>query len=68
MARTKPTKRHAIKYLHEAMELRPNSTPAELRREVRRRLKADGYGWGWILIVLKILMAILPLLFQRPKA
>ena len=64
----RPTKKHAIKYLHEAMELKPNASPRQLRQEIRKRLKEDGYGWGWILVVIKNLMAIAPIPFQRPKA
>ena len=64
----RPTKKHAIKYLHEAMELKPHASPKQLRQEIRKRLKQDGYGWGWILVVIKILAAIAPLLFQRPKS
>ncbi len=64
----KDLEHRAIKYIYEAMERRPNSTEREMRREVRRRLKQDGYGVGWFFVIIKILMAILPLLFQRPKA
>ena len=64
----RPTKKHAIKYLHEAMELKPNASPKQLRQESRKRLKQDGYGLGWIWVVLKILAAIAPLLFQSPKS
>ena len=39
----RPTKKHAIKYLHEAMELKPNASPKQLRQEIRKRLKQDGY-------------------------
>ena len=61
-------KAHALEYLHEARRALPNASPKELRREIRRQLKRDGYGWSWILVIIKILAAILPLLFTRPKA
>lgn len=63
------TKRHreyAHKYLYEAIKYKPDATPRELRREVRRRLRQDGYGSSW-LFVLKIIMALLPLLFRSTK-
>ena len=63
------TKRHteyAHKYLYEAMKYKPDATPQELRREVRRRLRQDGHGSSW-LFVLKIIMALLPLLFRSTK-
>ena len=60
--------RHAIRYLHDAMRYKPDATPKELRREVRRLMKQDGHGMGWIFLVLKIVFSLLPLFFQRPKA
>ena len=62
----KQAKKRAIKYLHEAMELRPNATEAQLRRELRKRLHADGYRLGWGVII-KIILSLLPLFFQKPK-
>ena len=64
----KPTEEHAIRYLHDAMRYKPDATPREIRRELRRRLKADGFGWlQWLSVIIKILATILPLLFSRPK-
>ena len=63
------TKRHreyAHKYLYEAMKYKPDATPQELRREVRRRLRQDGHGSS-LLFVLKIIMALLPLPFRSTK-
>ena len=65
----KPTDVHAIRYLHDAMRYQPDATPREIRQELRRRLKADGFGWlQWVAVIVKILATILPLLFSRPKA
>lgn len=61
-------KKKPTEYLAEALRYKPDATGEELRLEVRRLLKRDGYKGGWILVVIKILMAIAPLLFQRPKA
>tara|TARA_R100001143_G_scaffold62589_2_gene66245 strand:- start:1373 stop:1576 length:204 start_codon:yes stop_codon:yes gene_type:complete len=58
----------AISYLTQVARDMPDATPAQLRREIRRRLKRDGFGLSWIVVILKILAAIAPLLFQRPKA
>tara|TARA_B100001123_G_scaffold202562_1_gene229759 strand:+ start:60 stop:263 length:204 start_codon:yes stop_codon:yes gene_type:complete len=58
----------AISYLTQAARDMPDATPAQLRREIRRRLKRDGFGLSWIVVILKILAALAPLLFQRPKA
>ena len=60
--------RHAIRYLHEAMRYKPDASPKELRREVRRLMKQDGHGKRWIWLVVKILFSLVPLFFQRPKA
>ena len=63
-----PSDAHAIRYLHEAMKYKPDASPREIRRQLRRRLKADGFGWiQWVGVIVKILAALLPLLFQRPK-
>ena len=63
-----PSDAHAIRYLHEAMKYKPDASPREIRRELRRRLKAAGFGWiQWVGVIVKILAALLPLLFQRPK-
>ena len=57
---------YAHKYLYEAIKYKPDSTPRELRREVRRRLRQDGYGFSWIFVV-KILLELIPLLFRSTK-
>ena len=57
----------AISYLTQVARDMPDATPAQLRREIRRRLKRDGFGLSWIVVILKILAAIAPLLFTAPK-
>ncbi len=63
---TKRHKEYAHKYLYEAIKYKPDATPRELRREVRRRLRQDGYGFSWM-FVLKILLELIPLLFRSTK-
>ena len=61
-------KKKPTEYLAEALRYKPDATGRELRLEVRRLLKRDGYGAGWIMVIIKILVALAPLLFQRPKS
>ena len=69
MTAKRPSGEHAIRYLHDAMRYKPDASPREIRRELRRRLKADGFGWlQWVAAIIKILLTIAPLLFQRPKS
>ena len=63
----KPNKKHALRYLEEVARDLPGASPKEMRREIRARLRRDGYGWGWILVIIKILAALAPLLFSKPK-
>ena len=61
-------KKKPTEYLAEALRYKPDATGRALRLEVRRLLKRDGYGAGWIMVIIKILDALAPLLFQRPKS
>ena len=67
MAKKKPSEGHALKYLEAATRAMPNASGRELRREIRRQLREDGYGWGWFIVVIKILLELLPLLFSKPR-
>jgi hypothetical protein len=64
----KPDEDYALRYVYEAMKYKPGASHREIRREVRRKLKAEGYGAGWIWVVIRIIAALLPLLVQRPKS
>ena len=66
MTRKRPTQASALSYLQDVARDLPGATPKEMRAEIRRRLRRDGYGWGWIVVVLKILAALAPLLFKGP--
>lgn len=61
-------KKKPTEYLAEALRYKPDATGEELRLELRRLFKRDGYKAGWILIVIQILATLFPLLFQRPKS
>ena len=60
-------RQHALRYLQEVARDLPAATPKQMRREIRRRLKRDGYGMSWILVIIKIIAALAPLLFTSPK-
>ena len=60
-------RQHALRYLQEVARDLPDATPKQMRREIRRRLKRDGYVMSWILVIIKIIAALAPLLFTSPK-